>query len=114
MLPKFEHVFHQHYINAWLPSRMTCPICRQNLTTSDDLLDVDIHTTNVPTEHQELGTESEVGITPPRESWRLGSMVGPEEDVSGGGQVHSQVGAVHLLECRFAPVLSLLLITINC
>ncbi|KAL2332738.1 hypothetical protein Fmac_013951 [Flemingia macrophylla] len=37
MLPKCAHVFHEHCIDQWLPSRMTCPVCRHNLTS-------DIHT----------------------------------------------------------------------
>ncbi|KAG4953086.1 hypothetical protein AAZX31_14G035900 [Glycine max] len=76
MLPKCEHIFHQHCIDAWLPSHMNCPICRQKVTFDN----------NVSREEQEeevLGTESEVaGTTAEPET-----VVGPEEDV---GQQHSE------------------------
>lgn len=57
MIPKCRHVFHKRCIDAWLPSHMTCPICRQRITDDNTTIHIDVH---VPVEHaqQDLGRES--------------------------------------------------------
>ncbi|WVZ06189.1 hypothetical protein V8G54_019535, partial [Vigna mungo] len=58
MLPLCQHVFHQHCIDQWLPSRLTCPICRQKLISDD----TEANITDVPSE-QEREEEEENGDT---------------------------------------------------
>ncbi|KAH7859769.1 hypothetical protein Vadar_005262 [Vaccinium darrowii] len=38
LLPKCDHVFHPECIDAWLASHSTCPLCRADLTPSQDEL----------------------------------------------------------------------------
>lgn len=56
MLPLCQHVFHQNCIDQWLPSRLTCPICRQKLISDDTEASI----TDVPSEQEE---EEENGDT---------------------------------------------------
>ncbi|KAL9332725.1 hypothetical protein ACSQ67_002335 [Phaseolus vulgaris] len=55
MLPLCQHVFHQHCIDQWLASRLTCPICRQNLITHHTQLNI----TEVPSPEQEQQEQEE-------------------------------------------------------
>ncbi|QCE13155.1 RING-H2 finger protein ATL79-like [Vigna unguiculata] len=48
LLPLCQHVFHQHCIDQWLPSRLTCPICRQKLISDD----TEANVTDVPSEQE--------------------------------------------------------------
>ncbi|CAJ1854573.1 unnamed protein product [Sphenostylis stenocarpa] len=49
MLPRCHHFFHQHCIDQWLPSCMTCPICRQKLISED----TEVNIADVPMEEEE-------------------------------------------------------------
>ncbi|TKY47827.1 E3 ubiquitin-protein ligase ATL31 [Spatholobus suberectus] len=89
MLPKCEHVFHRHCIDAWLPSRITCPICRKRLT-SDTVIGIDDDPTNVvPAE------ESEVAVTAAEQQ--------PETETSDSSVVGQAVTSPALESRRFTP-----------
>ena len=41
LLPKCSHVFHPDYIDTWLASHITCPVCRDNLVPDTNAPPVD-------------------------------------------------------------------------